>query len=582
MNPPCLVRRYCLAALGGLLITLSGLLQAELQVEITGIEGELHANALARLSAQRERRTPGLSDALVRRYLQRGKQEIRQALEPFGYYDAHVDSRLEQTADGWRLRYAVRPGAPVLLRDWDIRIDGPGRQEPGLLALVRRAPLQRGVPLRHAQYEAFKRRLQQTAAGLGYLDAAYTRHELRIDPAAHDARMVLHLATGPRYRFGAVSFDADAGLAEELLRRFAALEPGAPYSDAQLLELQRALEDSGYFSQVDVVPQRELTRDRAIPIHVALTPRLRHLYSAGLGFGTDTGVRGSLGWEHRRINRRGHRMKAELRASAIATALSTQYSVPLGNPRHEHLDVTGTLLDEHSDTVETRVAKLGIGRTTLRGAWSETLSLNYQRENFRLGLTDDAISLLLPGVGYARVAADNRLVARRGHALQFDLRGAAKPLLSDVDFAQISAQAKLIRSLGQRVRLLARAQGGTTWTDNFAKLPATLRYFAGGDQSVRGYDFQALGPRDVSGKVVGAKHLLVASIEAEYRIHGNWGAALFVDTGNAFDDVGVGLETGAGVGLRWRSPIGMVRVDLASAVSADRALRLHFTLGPDL
>jgi translocation and assembly module TamA len=99
---------------------------------------------------------------------------------------------------------------------------------------------------------------------------------------------------------------------------------------------------------------------------------------------------------------------------------------------------------------------------------------------------------------------------------------------------------------------------------------------------VRGFDYQELGPRDASGEVVGGRHLLFGSMEYEHRIRGNWGVAAFVDTGNAFNSFNDGLETGAGIGLRWKSPIGMVRVDVAAAVSQDNGLRLHFTLGPDL
>jgi translocation and assembly module TamA len=155
-------------------------------------------------------------------------------------------------------------------------------------------------------------------------------------------------------------------------------------------------------------------------------------------------------------------------------------------------------------------------------------------------------------------------------------------LLSDTSFAQAGVKAKLIRSVGSSGRWIARAEGGTTWTENFEELPASLRYFAGGDQSVRGYAFEELGPRDASGKVIGGKNLVFGSLEYEQHIVGNWGVAVFADTGNAFNTVSEGLETGVGIGVRWQSPIGMVRVDLASAVSQDNALRLHFTLGPDL
>ncbi|HEY9198838.1 MAG TPA: autotransporter assembly complex family protein [Gammaproteobacteria bacterium] len=581
MNPQRRPSRFFTAVLCSLLLCLSAAAVAGLRVEVEGVDDELRANVLALLTVQRERERPDLSEAQVRRYFQRGEREIRQALQPFGYYVPQIDSELQRTPDGWRVRYAIRPGEPVRFAEPDVRVVGAGAQEAELKRLSGRPDLRPGEPARHARYEAFKTRLQQAAVALGYLDATYARHELRIDAAALSAQAVLHLDTGPRYRFDAVSFDK-AGLDEDLLRRYAAIEPGEIYSDARLLELQRALEDSGYFTQVDVVPQREQARDLQVPVHVMLMPRLRHLYTAGLGFGTDTGVRGRLGWEHRRINRRGHRMKAELRASEIITSLSTSYSIPLANPRSDRLEVTAAVLDEQSDTVDSRLQKLGVGRTRMRGDWREALTLSYQREDFQLGLTDDTTSLLIPGLSYAHVKADDRLVTRHGHSLQFDVRGATEPLLSDLNFAQLGVEAKLIRSFGRNNRVLARAKGGTTWTDSFAELPATLRYFAGGDQSVRGYDFEELGPRDASGEVIGGKHLLLGSLEYERRVRGDWGVAVFVDTGNAFDSIDEGLETGAGIGLRWRSPIGMVRLDLASAVSDDRGLRLHFTLGPEL
>lgn len=581
MNPQRRPNRFFTAAIGCLLLCSSTGVGAGLRVDVEGVDDELRANILALLTVHRERERADLSEAQIRRYFQRSEGEIRDALEPFGYYAPAIDSELRRTPDGWRARYVIRPGAAVRFTEPDVGVVGAGAHEAELQRLVRRLDLRRGEPARHARYETAKTRLQQAAVALGYLDARYAQHELRIDAAALRAQAVLHLDTGPRYRFGAVSFDR-AGLDDALLQRYAVIEPGDIYSDARLLELQRALEDSGYFMQVDVVPQRERARDLKVPVHVTLTPRLRHLYSAGLGFGTDTGVRGRLGWEHRRINRRGHRMQAELRASGIIQSLSTSYSIPLANPRSDRLEVTAAVLDEQSDAVDTRVQKLGVGRTRMYGDWREGLTLSYQREDFRLGLTDDTISLLLPGLSYAHVKADDRLLTRHGHALQFDARGATEALLSDVNFAQLGVEAKLIRSFGRNNRVLARAKGGTTWTDSFAQLPATLRYFAGGDQSVRGYGFEELGPRDASGEVVGGKHLLLGSLEYERRVRGDWGVAVFVDTGNAFNSIDEGLETGAGIGLRWRSPIGMVRLDLASAVSDDRGLRLHFTLGPEL
>ena len=574
--PPLLVLHFLLGVL--LLVDTAA---AAVRIELQGVDGALRDNILALLTLQRERAKEDLSERQIHRYFRRAPDEIREALEPFGYYDVQIDSELRAEQGDWLAQFRISPGEPVRFARIDVQLSGAGEGDPALRKAVADIALQPGEPAQHARYENLKSRLQKLALEQGYLDAVYREQVLRIDVEARRADVILHLDTGPQFRFGEISFDY-AGLDEDLVRRYLPFAAGDGYSNRRLVDLQRALEDSGYFEQVDVRPMRDQARDQRVPVHVGLEPRKRHEYRAGVGFGTDTGARVLLGWEHRRINRRGHRMDAEIRVSEIYQSLISRYSIPLADPRSDRLEFTAAVLDEQSDTVDSSLYKLGVGRSVARGRWREALTLNYQREDFQVGLTDETTALLIPGISYALVRADNRLIAERGHSLQFDLRGAAELLLSDMSFVQTEIKAKLIRSVGANGRWIARAEGGTTWTDTFEQLPATLRYFAGGDQSVRGYDFEELGPRDASGEVIGGKHLIFGSLEYEHRVRGNWGVALFVDTGNAFNSTHQGLETGAGVGLRWRSPIGMVRVDLASAVSRDKSLRLHFTLGPDL
>ncbi|MFN2309314.1 MAG: autotransporter assembly complex family protein [Gammaproteobacteria bacterium] len=570
-------------ALAGLCLGLCAapLAVADLRVEVQGLDDALRANVLSLLTVQRERARTGLSEGHVRRYFQRAPREIRQALEPFGYYDPRIDSDLRRVGDDWIAEFRIEPGEPVRFSAPDLRITGAGAADPALRKALVGLDIRAGEPALHPRYEAARARLQAAALERGYLDAAYSRRELRIDTVQRTAEVVLHLDTGPQFRFGEVSF-SHAGLDEALVRRYLGFEPGDVYSTGQLLDLQRALEDSDYFARVEVVPLRDQAEDHAVPVQVTLEPRKRHKYTAGLGFGTDTGARGLLGWEHRRINRHGHRMQAEIRASEIRQGLTANYSLPLANPRSDRLDFSAAAQDEQTDSVDSSLYKLAVGRSQARGRWREVLSLGYQREDYVVGLTHETTTLLIPGISYAQVRADNRLVATRGHSLHLELRGAAEPLLSDISFVQTEVKAKLIRPLGDNGRVIARAEGGTTWVDGFRELPASLRYFAGGDQSVRGYDYQELGPRDASGAVIGGKHRVFGSLEYEHRVRGNWGVAAFVDTGNAFNSTHEGLETGAGLGLRWRSPIGMLRLDLAAAVSRDNALRLHFTLGPDL
>lgn len=556
---------------------------ADIDIRIEGLEEDRLRNnvhALLSLTTLKQREAP--SEVRVRRYFSLAEREIHTALEPFGYYRPQIESRLERTGDGWRAQFHIDAGEPVRVRELALDLSGPGQDIPELQALLDDPVLGLGDIAVHARYETLKKSLLSKALELGYLDAAYTRHELRIDPDAGSAAVLLHLDTGRRYRFGEVSFDGDS-LREPLLRRYLTFVPGEPYSNRKLLELQRALLDSDYFESVSVDGEREAAQDHAIPIEVRLTPRKRHRYIAGLGFGTDTGVRGRLGWEVRRLNRRGHTLTTELKASEIRQGATLEYGIPVRNPRTDRLSFTGAVQQEDSATVDSDSRSLAANLSRARGRLRENLSLTFLDEDFRLGDQRGSSTLLMPGIAWTYIKADNPLITRHGWRAQLELRGASPELLSDTRFAQLIAGAKYILPLGSRGRILTRGQIGTTWMSEFDQLPASVRFFAGGDRSVRGFDFQKLGPTDVNGEVIGGRHLLTGSLEYEHRIRGKWRAAVFVDTGNAFDDFGDELETGAGVGVRWESPIGLLRVDIASAVSRpDNPLRLHITLGPDL
>ncbi|RRQ20681.1 autotransporter assembly complex protein TamA [Thiohalobacter thiocyanaticus] len=556
---------------------------ADIDVRIEGLEEDRlrdNVRTLLSLTTLKQREAP--SEVRVRRYFSLAEREIHAALEPFGYYRPQIESRLERTEEGWRAQFHIDAGEPVRVRELALELSGPGQDIPELQALLDDPVLGLGDIAVHARYETLKKSLLSRALELGYLDAAYTRHELRIDPDVGSAAVMLHLDTGRRYSFGEVGFDDDS-LREPLLRKYLTFAPGEPYSNRKLLELQRALLDSDYFESVSVVGERAAAQDHAIPIEVRLTPRKRHRYTAGLGFGTDSGVRGRLGWEVRRLNRRGHTLTTELKASEIRQGATLEYGIPVRNPRTDRLSFTGAVEQEDSATVDSDSRSLAANLSRARGRLRENLSLTFLDEDFRLGNQRGSTMLLMPGVAWTYIKADDPLITRHGWRAQLELRGATRELLSETRFAQLIAGAKYILPLGSRGRILTRGQIGTTWMSDFDQLPASVRFFAGGDRSVRGFDYQKLGPTDASGEVIGGRHLMTGSLEYEHRIRGKWRAAVFVDTGNALDDFGDELETGAGIGVRWESPIGLLRVDIASAVSRpDNPLRLHITLGPDL
>lgn len=553
------------------------------QVVIEGLDGKAlkNARALLGIAAYQKDATPDA--ARIEREFARGHDEIRRALEPFGYYDATVTGELSQKDGRWQAHYRVVPGTPVRVRRLALALVGAGADDPALLDFRAHFPLAIGAVAEHPNYDKARDDWQKRALARGYLDARYRAHELRIDPAAHTAEVTLTLDTGPRYRFGTLRIPDSAGLDPALIEAYRTFQADEFYDPARVVELQRELEGSGYFGSVDVLARRDLADGGRLPVELRLAPGRRHRYSAGLGYGTDTGPRLKLGWERPRVNRAGHRMQVQLKLAPVESDFAFDYLIPLADPRRRRLDLSAAWKREDTDSQDSESQSIGASVTQPRGAWREISSLRLLNERFETGADHDTVHLLLPGIAWERVKANDLTDTRRGWRTRLDLRAAAEGVLSDTSLVQGEWHGKLIHPFGPRQRLITRAALGSTWVDDPARLPASLRFYAGGDQSVRGYDYQALGPRDESGEVSGGRHLLTASLELESRVRGAWGVAVFADTGNAYNGTHVDLRTGVGIGLRWHSPIGPVRADLAAALDEPGTpLRLHLTLGPDL
>lgn len=556
----------------------------QVRVELEGLTAPQRKNVLATLSLEQQKDHPLTNMALIRRLHAKAPEEIRSALEPFGFYRAKVEASLTETAQGLEARYRIDPGPPLHIDTLDVQVTGEGRNDPAYRDLLAKFPLVRHAVLEQTRYTDAKEALQQIAAELGYLDADFTAHEIRIDLATYQAEVVLHFDTGPRYRFGKISFRQDI-LRPDFLERFAPVREGDPYSVVNLLALQSALADSGYFFRAEVIPRTEQARDLAVPVDVITTPRLRNRYTAGVGYGTDTGARVSAGWENRRINSRGHRLGLDLLASEINNSQTLRYTIPLRFYRADQLAFTANRYHEwHEERDELR-RSLSVSRSRGKELWRTTYSLTYSDEDFTIGERRDRTRLLMPGASWTRIDTDDRLYTTHGNRYILDLHGANTAVVSDISFMQYQMQAKWITQLADRSRIIARAQGGYTRVARFDELPSSQRFFTGGDRTIRGYRYESLGPKDAQGNVMGGKSLLVGSLEYEYPLRENFSVAAFYDAGNAFDnwDPPPQLLRGSGFGLRWRTPVGPIRLDVAWALDKhDKPWRLHLVIGPDL
>lgn len=555
----------------------------QVTVTVDGVEGPLLRNVLAYLSINTYAAAPTLSDSLVQRLNARAPDEIRQSLQPFGYYDVQVKSELKPAPGGWAAHYSITLSPPVRIRHVEVVLSGAGREDPDFDKYLTDFPVRPGDQLDQQLYEASKNRLLELAAHRGYIDARYTDTHLVVNPEQHWADVSLAMDTGQRYYFGDVSFVQDF-MDESFLRRYLKFKPGEPFDNDQLVALQYALNDGGYFTTVAVEALRAQAVDGRIPVRITLTPRKRNRYTVGLGYGTDTGPRVTLGWNNSRINGLGHTLAAQAQFSRLVEAFQVNYTVPQADPTNERLVYSAGNSREILASFVTYTSSVGVSRFVGLGPWTMNQYLLLEHDRSNLGTSTTNSTILVPGLAFARTYSDDLILPTHGYRVSLDVRGANNALFSDTTFAQAHLQTKLIVPLNDSTRLLLRGEIGATAVKSFAELPVTQRFFAGGDQSVRGFGYNSLGPRDAQGNVTGGQDIETGSIEVDHIFGQVFGVAAFIDTGDVMDSFTTSLEKGVGAGLRWRTPVGMVRVDFAHPVKRpdlDR-VRVHISIGPDL
>ena len=555
-----------------------------LTVLVEGVEGPLRDNVLAHLEINRFNGKTPPEESQLRWLHGNAERNVQAAVEPFGYYESTTESALNRTAAGWEARYRIRLGRALRVASADVRVLGAAARDPVFQKLIAKQPLVKGQTLDQPQYEQFKQNLEALATERGYFDARFTEHAIQIDLQAYEALIKLHYDTGKRYLFGDVSFKQNI-LSPDLLRRYPRFKPSDPYDANELLKLQGDLGGSPYFSQVRINASPD-ARTVTVPVEVELEPNKRHKYSGGLGYGTDTGVRAKLKVENRWLNPEGHHYEAELQLSPIKSFIGGKYIIPGGDPVTEEYALTASYTQQNYNDQDFKRLALGGSWQREVGNWLKIYSLNLQYEDYQVGDEPRSTSfLVIPGLNWTWIDADDRLFTSHGLLFGFEARGASTALLSDINFVQGLLHLKWIYALNDDNRFIVRGDlGATAIREDFEKLPASLRFYTGGDASVRGYAYNSIGPTNEDGTVVGGKNLLVASLEYERRLWGNWGMAVFVDSGDAFDGASPDLKTGVGVGVRWRSPIGPVRLDFASGLDRPPgdAFRFSFSLGPDL
>ena len=565
-----------------LLFALGWPARADVSITAEGGDDALLSNLRARLGL--ETLACDAPNWRVRRLFNRAEKDFQPALRAFGYYRAKVEKKLETGGDCWQATFVIALGERARIRKRTVDVLGEAAADKQLQTVLSALPLAEGAPLNHGQYEDIKSRLRDFATQRGYFDYALTRNELRIYPDEAAAEVDIEAQSGPRYRFGELRIN-EVSLNDDFVRRLARIQEGEPYDSRALTALDGDLSDPGYFRRVEVRARRDQGEDEAVPVEVQLEMAPQHAWRFGVGYATDTGPRGTVGYENRYVNPQGHRFQSALQLSPVQSSLRSDYIIPGQDPHRETFAVGARLLYEDNDSAEIESASL-IGSQTLKSKrWNQTRFIELLHERSTVGDEDwTTDTLLMPGIGLDRIKANNPLQTRRGYRINLEARVAHDALFSTTSMLQLRAGVKGIYRFGEGGRVTARVDGGTTLTDSLRDLPASLRFFAGGDNSVRGYKYKSLGPEDSEGEPKGGRHLLTGSLEYEHPVKADdWWLAAFVDAGNAFDFDEVDAKVGYGLGVRWYSPVGRLRLDLAFPDDTEKdSWRVHFGVGADL
>lgn len=553
---------------------------AQLDVRINPANSQLKSNIEGYVGSLGER-----DEQALERFSVGAVEQAQKAAQALGYYQAQIGSEVTHSNQNLQLVLTVQPGEPVHLRNVTIRVQGAASQLKAF-KVPKGDALKPGAVLNHGHYEDAKKLIQNQAARYGFFNGRFVTQRLSVDPRAGVADIELVYESGPRFSLGKVTFSGDAPFDEDLLQRMVPFKSDTPYDSELIAELNQAMQSSGYFEGVRVDASPTAAQAQVIPVDVQLQTRKPRTMGLGVGYSTDVGPRVKANWTRHWVNPQGDSYGLESELSAPRQNVALFYDMPRDPPLTDKLRWAGGYQYEEIADTDSLSKLLTVGpewHSKLPSGWERVISLKWQREEYRLGNDSGLSTLLMPGISYSYLRSDNRIDPHKGYRLQFETEVGKEGLGSDANVVHGTALLKGLTTVAQNHRFLGRIQVGGTATNGYKSIPPSLRFFAGGDQSVRGYDYQSLSPENSDGDKIGGRYMIAGSAEYQYSIAEKWRVAAFIDEGNSFNSLDLpSLKTGVGIGIRWVSPVGPLRLDLAHALDDDGGIRLHFSMGPEL
>lgn len=572
---------------------------AEKKMEVK-IEGISHKKALenaqnaAEIYALNGKTAP--PELRIQWLYEEGVKQISNSLQPYGFYRAKIKGDLIFGQEVISVTYRVDPGSQIPIgqiilgvTDLESVKERNTKEAPdeykAFTKIINSSKLKVGAPLNHTQYESTKSKLSQKASELGYFDAFYPYHELVVNLNKYEADIDLQMTLGDRYRFGTSTFHQEY-FSDEFLNRFLHnMRLNNDYSDEKLVQLQSTFNETNYFEDVVIMPQKNM-ETKEVPLDIYLRPRKQRTLTFGVGYSSDIGpkVMGGLNWHY--FNPYGHKLSTSFLFGQKKRDATINYQIPGSDPTQDAYNIFFNYDFENTSTKDYTTYLVGASKERTRDQYKYGYSLHYQYDRFRDVYGSKQNSKLLVPTFYGEWKSAKTIPFNQfGFKVEGKIRGAMSSVGSDISFLQASIGAHTFIPLGENNRLLIRGMIGNTTikSEDLNKLPPSLRFYTGGDNTVRGYKYDGIGERGYNGEIYGGKKLAVASIEYEHKISPSFAIATFVDAGDAYNSK-IDLKYGAGAGIRWYSQIGAVKLDLAHGFDKDfgDTVRLHLNIGLEL
>ena len=568
--------RICCALLLSFLMVVP--VWAETVIEIDGANVALEENLRAHIGVidDAELKSP----RLLKRRLNGLMTVSTQAL---GYYHGKWVINLRPK----RLFIELTPGPQVMLLEPEIKVISKLDDEPLFTKIIKNNDLAAGQALDQSKYDQLKKKLMQQAKRFGFFDAVYEHSELLVNIDDNTAKIKLTLKSGDRYYFGAVFFEGSQ-LSSEFMSRIPTFKEGDAFDSVLLANFRRDLYATGYFSQVTVSTQQGLVgADRRVNLHVNMEDTSQHQFEVGFGLDTDTGPRVRLDWEMPIIGTKGHSWRSKLEISEPFQEVTGTYRIPLEQPLIHFLLFDSGYTRQKVESTESSLVDLGVSRLNLKeNNWQHRYGVSMDFERYKQGNDDwTDVYYLVPGVSWMKSEFDKGGDPSHGYRLWLAFEGSTVLLGSDTNFFKAHFGARWLTPLWQStVRMLTRIELGAIDTSDILQVPVSRRFYTGGDQTIRGYEYHSVATRDDDGELVGGRYLNAASLEFSERITDRWRGAVFADTGRAYNQNDEPFSSSVGFGVRWLSVIGEVRVDLAHPLDNQKEtpVRLHLSMGPPL